>query len=222
MATFVKGDAVPNATSYELFENVDGTYTSLATASEINFEVSAMGLAEGLHYLVVKAKAEGYSDSDYSNEVVYAEGEWLDLPVTQYALGVTSTGTGRVSANNAKRFSTADDTTPNAILIPAGKTMHLKGLASGEYPLRVDYVYIENNVVCPPAGSTTAIEGLVGTASNYVASDYFPLNTDGNDALSITNDYGNDYYFYFGFAGQTLNEGILAAFDSYDIKYYIE
>lgn len=71
MATYVKGNAVANATSYELFENVGGTYNKLATATEINFEVSALGLESGDHTLVVKAKADGYEDSDYSNEVVY-------------------------------------------------------------------------------------------------------------------------------------------------------
>lgn len=47
------------------------TYESRATASEINFDVSALGLAAGDHTFVVKAKADGYTDSDYSNEVVY-------------------------------------------------------------------------------------------------------------------------------------------------------
>ena len=81
MATYIKGNAVENATSYELLEKAsDGAYASLATAEEINFEVSALSLAAGDHTLVVKAKADGYSDSDYSNEVVYtveaADGEW--------------------------------------------------------------------------------------------------------------------------------------------------
>lgn len=47
------------------------TYNALATASEINFNLSEMGFATGNHTLVVKAKADGYDDSDYSNEVVY-------------------------------------------------------------------------------------------------------------------------------------------------------
>ena len=146
---------------------------------------------------------------------------WLDLPVTKYALGVTSTGTGRVSSNNAKRFSTADDENENGILIPAGSTLHLAGLASGTYPLRVDYIYCTANAKCPVEGSTTAIDGLVGTCSNYVSSNYFPLNKEGEDTIDVTNSYGQDYYFWFGFAGQTLSEGILAEFDTYDIKYYI-
>lgn len=49
----------------------DVSYASLATAAAINFDVSALGLSAGKHTFVVKAKADGYEDSDYSNEVVY-------------------------------------------------------------------------------------------------------------------------------------------------------
>ena len=72
--SYVKGDAVENATSYELLEEKDGAYTSLTTqdsGGEINIEVSALGLAAGDHNLVVKAKADGYEDSEYSDPVVY-------------------------------------------------------------------------------------------------------------------------------------------------------
>lgn len=72
MATYVKGNPVANATSYELLEKVGSAYNSLKTGSAINFDVSALNLAAGNHTLVVKAKADGYEDSDYSNEVVYA------------------------------------------------------------------------------------------------------------------------------------------------------
>lgn len=71
MATYVKGAAVANATSYELFEKSGENYNSLATANSINFEVSALGLAPGNHSLVVQAHADGYESSDYSNEEVY-------------------------------------------------------------------------------------------------------------------------------------------------------
>lgn len=71
MATYVVGNPVANATRYELFKKSGASYSSLATAQEINFEVSALGLEEGNHTLVVKAKADGYSDSGYSNEVTY-------------------------------------------------------------------------------------------------------------------------------------------------------
>lgn len=158
----------------------------------------------------------GVEDDNNSSE------GYILLPTIKKALGVTSTGTGRVSKNNAKRFSTADETKANGILIPAGKTMHLKGLTSGTYPLRFDYIYCTDNVKCPVSNSTTAIEGLVGTASNYVSSNYFPMNKDGIDTADIVNNFGEDYYFWIGFAGLTLNEGILAAYDTYTLMYKID
>lgn len=74
MATYIKGDKVANATSYELFEKLsENNYNSLKTGNEINFDVSALGLEEGKdHILVVKAHASGYTSSDYSNEVVFS------------------------------------------------------------------------------------------------------------------------------------------------------
>lgn len=145
---------------------------------------------------------------------------WTELPVNPVALGVSSTGTGRVS-DNAARFSTADDSKANGILIPAGQTIHLKGLASGTHPLRFDYMYGTQNVPNPASGSTTAIEGLGGTASNYDSNSYFPINTSGNDTCSVTNVYGQDYYFWFVFAGLNKSEAIKAEIGTYDIKYYI-
>ena len=77
MATYIKGDAVANATSYDLLEKSgDGAYNVIANNTEINFDLEALGLTEGEHVFVVKAKADGYDDSDYSNEVtwVYDDG----------------------------------------------------------------------------------------------------------------------------------------------------
>lgn len=83
MATFIKGEAVANATSYELLEKtVGGEYSSLAEASEINFELDALGLAVGDHTMVVKAKADGYEDSDPSNAVTYTVAESGPVIVT--------------------------------------------------------------------------------------------------------------------------------------------
>lgn len=71
MATFIKGDPVPNATNYMLYENTADGQTQLALADEINFDLSTMTFEPGDHTLYVVAKAVGYSDSDPSNEVVY-------------------------------------------------------------------------------------------------------------------------------------------------------
>ena len=100
MSTFIKGDAVANATSYELLEKTaEGAYNSLAEKNEINFELDTMGFAEGDHTLVVKAKASGYEDSNYSNEVVYtveSEG-WVDI-TDQFVFTVG----GMLNANDGK------------------------------------------------------------------------------------------------------------------------
>lgn len=71
MAYCIKGDAVPNATSYELAEKSGSDYKTLTTGSEINFDLSTLSFTEGSHTLVVKAKASGYTDSAWSNEVTY-------------------------------------------------------------------------------------------------------------------------------------------------------
>lgn len=74
MASYVKGNAVDNATSYELAEKTSSGYTKLAEDTEINFDLSTLSLTTGDHTLVVKAKASGYTDSDWSNEVTYTNG----------------------------------------------------------------------------------------------------------------------------------------------------
>ena len=106
MATYIKGDAVVNATSYELAEkNSDGTYTQLDTnTDEINFDLDELGLASGTHTLVVKAVGDGvtYEDSDYSNEVVYTVSEDDSVNYNDANLWVsqTTSSSGVVSTEN--------------------------------------------------------------------------------------------------------------------------
>lgn len=81
MATFIKGEEVTTTTSgdlvaadvsYELFEKTgEGVYKFLAENREIDFNLDEFNLSVGSHALTVKAKADGYEDSDYSNEVEY-------------------------------------------------------------------------------------------------------------------------------------------------------
>lgn len=70
----VKGSAVPNATSYELAEKSGTSYTTLATENEIDFDLSTLSFADGNHTLVVRAKADGYTTSDWSNGLTYTVG----------------------------------------------------------------------------------------------------------------------------------------------------
>lgn len=71
MANYIKGGAIANATSYELHEKVGSNYNLLDTKNEINFNLDELSFEAGDHVLVVKARADGYKDSDFSNEVVY-------------------------------------------------------------------------------------------------------------------------------------------------------
>ncbi len=103
MPTYIKGEKVANATSYELHEKVGDSYNKLAEKNEIDFEVSAIELTKGNHTLVVKAQADGYEDSDYSNEVVYAsKGILTTGEMTPYesVRGYVSFDTGNISTGN--------------------------------------------------------------------------------------------------------------------------
>lgn len=78
MSKYIKGDAVANATSYELYEKVGSNYSLLDKKNEINFNLDEISFDSGEHILVVKAKAVGYEDSEYSNEVTIGGGGTLN------------------------------------------------------------------------------------------------------------------------------------------------
>lgn len=60
-----------NLIGNEYVETSGETYEERATASGINFSLDDLVLPAGDHTFVVKAKADGYEDSDYSNAVTY-------------------------------------------------------------------------------------------------------------------------------------------------------
>ena len=65
---------VENATSYDVY--VDGTLkTNVASVpNTTTFDLSTLSdIADGAHTVKVKAKAEGYNDSEFSNEVSYTK-----------------------------------------------------------------------------------------------------------------------------------------------------
>lgn len=71
MATYIKGTAVENATSYELYKKVGEDYTHIATSATLDFNLSELVSEPGEYIFYVKAKAVGYDDSEYSNEIFY-------------------------------------------------------------------------------------------------------------------------------------------------------
>lgn len=77
----IKGNKVWKAKEYELFEKADGEYIPKATNTECRFDTDELDLAEGEHTFVVKAKAEGFKDSPFSNEVVVNGGGCYTLTI---------------------------------------------------------------------------------------------------------------------------------------------
>lgn len=156
------------------------------------------------------------TDTDSDSAEVDSEG-YITLPISHNSLGVTSAAPGRVvvsSASSGTRMSTADATEANGILIGAGESIELKGLTSGNYPLRVDYCYATSAGPNP----TTAWDAAIGCANGGDDSNYFPLNANGSeDSITITNTHGSDYYFFFAFAGVTKTETLQAS--TYSLKY---
>lgn len=71
MATYIRGNAVENATSYELYKKVGEEYIKLDTQDSINFNLDELNLEPGDYMLTIKAKAVGYDDSEHSNEIFY-------------------------------------------------------------------------------------------------------------------------------------------------------
>lgn len=72
MIHYVVGNKIKNAATYELLEKVGEEYVSLAENPDCNFSLQALNLPVGDHVLVVRAKGNGYTDSDYSNEITYS------------------------------------------------------------------------------------------------------------------------------------------------------
>lgn len=65
------------ATSFDILSG-GVVQKSIATAGvTTTFDLSALGLSTGSHYITVAAKADGYTDSKYSNAVVYTIEETL-------------------------------------------------------------------------------------------------------------------------------------------------
>jgi len=140
------------------------------------------------------------------------------LPTEQRALSVTTTGVGSVTSSSSTRMCSGSSTNANGILVQNGETITLSGLQSSGHPtLRVDYVYATDDGPNPTTGTW---DQAVGTASNFDADNYFPLNPDGlSNTVTITNNYGNDYYYFFAFAATNKSDTITKSW--YNITYTI-
>ena len=86
---------VENATSYDVY--VDGTMkTNVAsTPNTTTVDLSTLSdIADGAHTVKVKAKASGYNDSEFSNEVSYTKSSAPQVYTVTFSSDFTVRGTG--------------------------------------------------------------------------------------------------------------------------------
>ncbi len=169
MATFVKGDAVANASGYELLEKTtEGEYLPLADASEINFVLDDLRLAAGDHTLVVVAKADGYEDSDPSNEVVYS------IPEAEYwiteKLGGGTIGSGSATSMLNTQYFYIDDEAYVAEL--SGKTIKSIAFCTGNKAASGNIILslVDLSNTLPSAWETKATIAFDNTEVNTIAT----------------------------------------------------
>lgn len=120
-------------------------------------------------------------------------------------------------ANGAdKRMNSSSLTEATGILVPDGATITLTGTSG----LRFDYVYATSPGPNSSTDKSSNVIGGVGTASNFKSSDYFPLNADGSEnTISITNGYGQDYYYHFAIAAPNKTDSL--NLEDYHITYEV-
>lgn len=158
---------------------------------------------------------------DYENNMII--NTYQDCHVANAVLSITSNSAGRVNVNdrnNGKRLCISKSEDANnfyGIYVPEGKTLTLKGVQG----LVLDYCYLSRSEVQKVNYNQQGRNPyLVGTASNFDSSNYFPLNPDGeSNTISITNEYGNGYYF--AFTSKKPDGEALSASD-YKIEYIVE
>lgn len=222
MATYVKGDEVTKTTdgtavtkdvSYELFEKVGEAYNSLATGNEIKFEVSALGLLEGKHTLVVQAHADGYESSDYSNEVEYSV--VIDLgAITWYIDNAEQTGKSFNYAGTFPGCAARVDKTAGAIRgVPinvvkfypsaAGK-MYFAKWVPGSLPVFAASIDIpaEDVYASAPSDGAGAKTYLLSNTITLAANEYLlckwndPSTTEDSAGFWVNAGGGGDYAVY--------------------------
>lgn len=164
-------------------------------------------------------------DADFSANAIDA---FVIFPnVSNTVFSITSTSGGCVNSADSmkpKRIMLSDlvDDSFKGILVPNGKSIHIKGLKGNDGnhdALRIDYCYLSAPDIIVKSSSSSRNPNLVGTGSNFISSNYFPFNTEGNDSVTIVNSYGADYYFAF----TTRNEAntVISAADYSNISFEI-
>lgn len=175
------------------------------------------------HFAIKGVSASSLNPEDYTITYVVTSAPIVEeptdyptsgtLPLVNKMISVVSDEGFFLGSAKTTRMSSGSSTDETGIYIPKGKTITLTGISG----LRMDYVWADN---AGPCSTTRGTEwGGIGAASNFVSSNYFPLNADGSsNTITVTNDKGN-YYFFFCFAGPNKSETI--SVDDYSITWAI-
>lgn len=195
--TYVVGDAVTNATSYELFEKDGNTYNKIATQDKggvISFEVSALIRGVGSHVLAVKAHADSYESSDYSEPVTYTVEEANNLPAVDgevlLAFDLTSkTLDDYVSSGVLKKHSLTNVTYTADGMVGTGSSGDSGQIAelAKSVTLPDNFSIYFKGILAGPEGETTAATTQYGYSfmSKGAARPMINVTQFGSDAASF-------------------------------------
>ena len=182
---------------------------------------------QDLYYFFAFAAQDKTTNISASNYTITYTVDQASLPLSNQAM--TSVVSGEYgyfyqTAGQQGRLTSGSSDLAWGVKINNGQTITISGLQSDGHPtLRVDAVYA-NSAGPNPAYTGTAPGAdwseAVGALSGGVAANYFPLNSNGsNNVVTYTNNLGNDYYYFFGFAATNKTDTLQASW--YDLKITI-
>lgn len=119
-------------------------------------------------------------------------------------------------ANRQKRIAS------EVVEVPLGASIKLSGVAG----LRLDYcfysqtfdMFTEYTITSITTGASEPHPYMQGSASNKNASQYFPINTNGDNTVTVVNNTG---YKYIAFSFAALNKTDAISADNFDITFKI-
>ena len=146
------------------------------------------------------------------------------LYLTKAMCGTPAQYLGGYESPRNDRLTTASNTEACGILLKAGESITFTGLApTGVDPLKIDYVYAisagPNPLLSAGAWAQAVSSGRIDNGGT--AADGFPLNRDGNNNCTYTNDKGQNYYYFFNFAS-AIDDTRTLAVDNYTINFSIQ
>lgn len=207
-----------SATGYPTVSGTGSKSITVANGTKVNWSVSASGyttrtgnwtISGGNKTESIALTASG-GDGETSGTLFLQNGALSVVKGENFYVSLDST------TSKECRMNSSSLTEGTGIWVPADATITLTGTSG----LRFDYVYATKNAANSSTDKMSNLIGGVGTASNWVASNYFPYNADGSsNTISITNNYGQGYYYYFAISGPKKTEKLNPA--DYTITYVV-